>query len=296
MKKKRALLPPAHTSEINMTLNPGQPAPPITGTDVNSGLPWSLKDHVGKTVLLAFSGITWCGPCQLEAPELELVWQELQGNPTFHMAIISGSFAGDENGPGLLNAIQKYGVTFPVVPGSSYWSVYDIAGVPTLYCLSWNKQTERHEICCVHVGATDKSGILEFLAQCGFEPRGGRARSRYWAALMVILSGGTGDGGGWGVVDGKVVPIPIWDPLAYLGPAGRDVLVGLAMAEMTGHLADPVLRGRARQVGIDVARASLERLERAPSGHLAATALSPEMQAWGPAEAKAAAMKKSTAE
>lgn len=254
-----------------MPLHIGDPAPPITGTDVVNNQPWALQDHAGKTVLLVCSGITWCGPCKKEAPSLEAVWNQLSGVtiPPFTMAIISGGQGGVEEDPGALqNAINDFGITFPVVPGVSYWPQYKIEGVPTLYCLHWNDQSNQHEVGAVHIGASGTfeeitEEILNFLYGCGVTKiiyQGG-----YLAATYLMLFGGVStDAGGWGITPGgKPIPIPPWDPLRPLSRAGSDALVGLAVAEMGGRLHDPELRNRIRQAGIQVAKASITRLDEA---------------------------------
>jgi thiol-disulfide isomerase/thioredoxin len=253
---------------------------------------WSLQAQAGKTVLLAFSGITWCGPCQAEAPGLQAVWQDFQSNTMFTMAIISGTFSGEENPASLMSAISNFGITFPVVPGATYWDNYDVGGVPTLYCLKWNAAQNRHDVGAVHVGAMNKDGIVAFLADCGVEPKSDPLGKQVWAAVWLMLFGGVGaDGGGIGITPGgKPVPIGPWDPLRYLGPAGRDTLVGLAMAEMSGRIEDRALRERARKNGIETARAAVEKLARSEATMLEGNTREP--LAWGPEDQKRVAAEK----
>jgi thiol-disulfide isomerase/thioredoxin len=96
----------AHTREENMPLSVGDLAPAVNGTDVVNNQAWSLQSFAEHHVLLAFSGITWCGPCMAEAPALEIVWQKLNGkaNVPFTMAIVSGMFGSPESPQALQNA------------------------------------------------------------------------------------------------------------------------------------------------------------------------------------------------
>jgi peroxiredoxin len=278
-----------------MPLSVGTLAPPITGTDLVNNQAWALQDHAGKVVLLAFSGITWCGPCQLEAPALENVWEQLAG-PGFTMAIISGHFGVDEPEQALKNAIAQYGITFPVVPGDSFWPAYQINGVPTLYCLHWNDSNNQHEVAAVLSGASGTTEeitahLLEFLAGCGVNPPPKPAPdfSRWTAVWLMLFGGVLSDGGGLGVTPGgKPVPIGPWDPLRFVGPLGRDALGCLAVAELAGQLHDPELRSRLWHAGIAGAASSLRRLEKLDRDEQ----LTSRGPVWGPERRSTSAAKK----
>ncbi len=249
-----------------MPLNIGEIAPDIMGTDVVNNQPWSLADHANKTVLLAFSGITWCSYCESEAPELETVWQKLQGNPSFTMAIISGHFEEEEDSQALQQAIDHFGITFPVVPGASYWSAYNVKSVPLLYCLNWNEESNKHEVCNFHSGSSTAEEILDFLYSCGLTTQNTIKieTNNHWTAVLIALFGGA-DAGGGGIgitAGGKPVPIPPRDVMQSLGDAGRDVLTGLAVAEMAGHIRDPDSKRLIRLDGLHTAQAALKQLEK----------------------------------
>jgi thiol-disulfide isomerase/thioredoxin len=255
---------PLIAEEMLMALNIGDPAPQITGTDVVSNQPWSLNDQAEKMVLLAFSGITWCGPCQAEAPALQAVWQELQGHPSFTMAIISGKFDGPEGSQPLQTAISNFGITFPVVPAHTSWPQYAINAVPTLNCLRWDAASNQYKVHGVHVGAmTQKQDIMDFLIECGLEDHPGLHDMGSWEAVFVMLFGGViFGGGGWGVTPGgKPIPIDPPLPLRGLGASGREAVKGLALAEMASRIRDPEIRKRVRDAGIGTVKAAVQRLE-----------------------------------
>lgn len=264
-----------------MALNIGDPAPQITGTDIVGNKPWSLDDHAPKTVLLVFSGITWCAPCQEEVPALEAVWQQLKGNWSFTMAIISGMFGAAEKPQTLQNAIAQFGITFPVILGDESWPTYNIGGVPTLYCLQWDAENTRYEVHGVNVGSLNgEQAILEFLIDCGLDEQPKLPVGNWEAVLMHVVGGVIVGGSGWGITAGGK-PIPIPPPLRQLGPAGRDALLGLAIAEMASHFSDSELRKRVREAGIGAAKEAVSRLE-ARNNRSLRGGVSMEPSAWGP--------------
>jgi peroxiredoxin len=64
----------------------GQPAPDITVTTVD-GNTINLADLRGRVVLVNFFA-TWCGPCMIELPELQKVWDEFRARDGFRMLVV----------------------------------------------------------------------------------------------------------------------------------------------------------------------------------------------------------------
>ena len=265
-----------------MPLNVGDPAPQLTGTDVVNNKPWSLEEHADKLVLLAFSGITWCQPCQLEAPALQAVWEQLKGNPSFTMAIISGQFFLDETPSKLQTAIGTFGITFPVIPGNDSWPDYAIEAVPTLYGLGWDAEAGHYVVRGVHVGSlTHKEDILSFLEDCGLLLPSAAKLDIFEAVFMQVFGGVIFGGSGWGLTPGgKFVPIPSPEPIWHLGPAGREVLLGLAIAEVSSRFGDAEVRQQLRTAGIAATKAAVLRLEQRQARWARGT-VSAEPAAWG---------------
>src|SRR5574341_1054098 len=90
----------------------GYPAPLFTGTNVVTGQKYSLGDHQGSVILVAVSGLTWCGPCQFEAPILQEIWSTgltLCSPVQFVMV----SYLDDA--AALRDKVEELGLTFPVL-------------------------------------------------------------------------------------------------------------------------------------------------------------------------------------
>ena len=83
-----------------------------------------------------------------------------------------------------------------------------------------------------------------------------------------ILSGITAGSGGLEVVNGRVVRVPPRDNgsgWAALPPEIRDALMGLAVNQVAGQIADPAGRGAVGRAGLELAQASVARLLASPT-------------------------------
>ncbi len=103
------------------------PAPDFSASNVNGGGTFTLSDHAGKTVVIAFMGLTWCGPCMAEAPRLQNLWTQFQGHGV-QFVVVSVS----DSASGLQTQISNFGLTMPVVSDPSISTTYGISGVPKI--------------------------------------------------------------------------------------------------------------------------------------------------------------------
>ena len=85
-----------------------------------------LHDYLGKPIVLNFWA-HWCGPCQMEMPEFNAVWEELGGEVTFLMTHV-----GSEVDEGKAKVTEN-GYTFPVLfdNESAAANYYGIGAYPT---------------------------------------------------------------------------------------------------------------------------------------------------------------------
>ena len=91
-----------------------------------------IRDFRGKIVLVNFWA-TWCGPCIKEIPSLIELQKEF-GTQDFSVIGISVDQGGKR---GVVNAIKKMGVTYPMVIGDSKVSRQfgGVFGVPTSFLI-----------------------------------------------------------------------------------------------------------------------------------------------------------------
>jgi thiol-disulfide isomerase/thioredoxin len=214
----------------------GDPAPLFSGEDFLSGQSFSLSDHQGDVVLIAFNGITWCGPCKFEAPILQSLWEEFQDGyfaPHVQFVMISTW----DNLDLLPGALQQYGITMPVVTDPSIPGLYEVTAVPALFVAN----TEG-KICATKVGAGPPESVVrdeirQLLLECGAHP-----------ALHIQLP------------DWFKKLLPPWEPIEHIAVEKRDALLALAMSELAGQIQDSPTRRDLEMRSLRAAESAIRQL------------------------------------
>jgi peroxiredoxin len=111
---------------------PGVAAPDFDVVNVD-GEPFSLADQRGKVVLINFFA-TWCGPCLLELPHMQELWERHQDDDRFTMLVV-----GREEPNETVVAFRKSkGFTFPMAadPERGVYDLYAKEGIPRTVLVS----------------------------------------------------------------------------------------------------------------------------------------------------------------
>jgi thiol-disulfide isomerase/thioredoxin len=89
----------------------------------------SLASFRGRPVLLNFWA-TWCGPCQMEMPMLQEIYQKWAGKGLVLLAVNL-----QEDPASVREFVEDAGYTFPVLlaPGNEVPLAYNIRGIPTTF-------------------------------------------------------------------------------------------------------------------------------------------------------------------
>ena len=142
-----ATTPPATTEEPDATeaTQPETiPAPDFTVLDWD-GNEVNFSDYAGKPVVLNFWA-HWCVPCQMEMPEFNAKYEELEGEVTFLMVHVGADVdAGKEK-------VAEGGYTFPVVfdKDSQAAAIYGVSAFPTSFFIDKEGNLQAY-----YVGAMD---------------------------------------------------------------------------------------------------------------------------------------------
>ena len=110
----------------------GDPSPDFDVSTVDR-TPFRTTDLRGRVIVLSFFA-TWCGPCQLELPHLQAIWNEFQDNGDFRMLVIGRGESDDR-----VRAFRKeHHFTLPLAsdPDGSVYRKFATECIPRTYLIS----------------------------------------------------------------------------------------------------------------------------------------------------------------
>ena len=109
------------------------------------GLTIDVEEFQGSVVVVNFWA-SWCGPCKMEARDLESIYRKYKGEGVYFVGI-----AIDDTESAARGFLKRYGITYPNAFDSDnrLATEYEIFAVPTTYVLDregWNTFTHRGAI------------------------------------------------------------------------------------------------------------------------------------------------------
>jgi cytochrome c biogenesis protein CcmG/thiol:disulfide interchange protein DsbE len=116
----------------------------------------SLKELRGQVVVLNFWA-SWCGPCRLEAPVLEQVWQDYAGG-----AVVFVGIAHNDVPQRAQDFVEGYGMTFPngLDITGQVARTYGLTGVPETIVIDGEGVVQAYHRGAI-VGAGDLESMIE---------------------------------------------------------------------------------------------------------------------------------------
>lgn len=123
--------------------------PVITGTEAPEfsypsidGDRVSLSDFRGDKVVLVNVWATWCGPCVVEMPSMQRLYEAFEGENFEILAVSVDARAGETDafgrpGGDLREFTEELGLTFPILhdPSGSIQRLYQTTGVPESFVI-----------------------------------------------------------------------------------------------------------------------------------------------------------------
>jgi len=163
--KDFTFVPPEGATRLDPTRGAGSPPPsdfvgkPASAISLPTldGQTLSLEELQGKVVLIDFWA-TWCGPCRMELPHVQKIYDDLKDEGLEVLAI------SNEREATIRRFIEKAGYSFPVLldSGRAASRAYQVSSLPTLFVIDREGVIRSHL-----VGLRPEGVIRQALAEAG---------------------------------------------------------------------------------------------------------------------------------
>jgi thiol-disulfide isomerase/thioredoxin len=140
---------------------PRQRAPEFALTRLD-GMPVSLAEHRGKTVILDFWA-TWCAPCEVQMPVLDALWKARGGDDL----MVLGISVDTDPAPTVIAWVEEREFEYPIAIARQDLALdYGVLGFPTLVVIDPDGGVHTR-----HVGVLSRPELEEILDEIAQEER-----------------------------------------------------------------------------------------------------------------------------
>jgi len=122
----------------------GSEAPAFTVTSLD-GEAAALSDYLGHKVLLVNVWATWCGPCVVEMPSMQRLYEKFEGEDFEILAVSVDAPIGQTDAMGnaggdLARFAERLDLTFPILhdPRGGIQRTYQTTGVPESFVIGFD--------------------------------------------------------------------------------------------------------------------------------------------------------------
>jgi len=111
---------------------------------LRDGSTFRLKDHVGREVVVLNFFATWCGPCEMEMPELQRYANEMRDH---HRPFVLVGVDAEERPDQVERFIRRMGLDFPVVIDADgrVQAHYGVEALPTTVVIGADGRIQMYE-------------------------------------------------------------------------------------------------------------------------------------------------------
>lgn len=154
---------PGGKVDITYDVAERQPSPTLSGDDLmNEGKQLSIADFPGKVIVLNLWG-QWCGPCRVEAPEMQKVYDQTKASGVQ----VIGIDLRDNDRSAPQDFMRDRKLTYPSIYDPSGRTLLQLSGYPRNIIPSTIVLDKQHRVAAVFLRellASDLQPVVERLA------------------------------------------------------------------------------------------------------------------------------------
>lgn len=120
------------------------------------------KEELEGRVVLVNAWATWCGPCVLEMPGFQRVYEDYKDQ-----GFVVVGISRDHEGPGKVRTfLREKGITYPVAMAAEvdFGGITDVQTLPTSYLIG-RDGTIRHKVVGIYAGPALRLAVKRLLAE-----------------------------------------------------------------------------------------------------------------------------------